>query len=118
MSDDSLVLFTPYQLIEPMQSSTIRHGMKCMEVMQVNYYVHGMMIIKAWRKSLHTIPTSVTFRDKLFERLIKSEKGKSTHRTGELNKRHCAALELLEKVPAAVADLGWFLGLHGTPFWS
>ena len=33
-------------------------------------------------------------RDKVFDRLIKSEKGKSTHRLGEINRRHHSAVEL------------------------
>ena len=35
-------------------------------------------------------------RDKLFERIIKSEKGKVTHRIGEINRRHRRALDLLQ----------------------
>ena len=35
-------------------------------------------------------------RDKFFERIIKSEKGKVTHRIGEINRRHRAALDLME----------------------
>ncbi len=34
-------------------------------------------------------------RDKLFDRAIKLEKGKSTHRICEINKRHHAAVEMM-----------------------
>ena len=35
-------------------------------------------------------------RDKLFDRLVKLEKGKSTHRTGEINRRHRSAIEMID----------------------
>ena len=37
-------------------------------------------------------------RDKVYERLIKLEKGKSSHRICEINKRHKAAECLLEEI--------------------
>ena len=36
-------------------------------------------------------------RDKMFDRLIKKEKGKSTYRIGEINRRHHAAVDFMHK---------------------
>lgn len=41
-------------------------------------------------------------RDKLFDRLIKLEKGKSTHRGGEINRRHRAAIEMIDTTISVV----------------
>ena len=41
---------------------------------------------------LLTIPLR-TAKDKVYDRLLKNEKGKSTHRITEINKRHCTAVK-------------------------
>ena len=48
-------------------------------------------------------------RDKVFEQLIKLEKGKYTHRVSEINKRHksISTLEPLSENIQAIDDLSW-----------
>lgn len=47
-------------------------------------------------------------RDKVYDRLIKTEKGKSTHRICEINKRHRSAIEMKQHTPVLqVEELVW-----------
>ena len=47
-------------------------------------------------------------RDKVYDRLIKTEKGKSTHRICEINKRHRSAIEMKQRTPVLqVEELVW-----------
>ena len=55
-------------------------------------------------------------RDKAFERLHKLEKGKHTHRTGEINKRHASAVTLLSVATIdCISSDKWRVSSHTRP---